>query len=160
MTELPNSRLQRFAAWCIAKPISDFLATIKPSVTLAPVLSLLVAVVALIVTIYEIKESRRVRETQLSRWAMEGLAEARKMDSGKRATKKENRKDGKVRWKCSEGKEQFSARVGQISTLERLARIEPSLRDIIAHDVNLVIVRSRREIKKGLRGINCVFRRI
>ena len=151
MTQSPNTRLQRFTAWYKAKPTADFLYTIKSWGPLVTVLSLLIAIIALIVTICEINESQMVREATLFGLTMERLAMARQMDSGKRATNFENRK---ARWKCSGIEKQFSARVGQIPVLERMARLKPSLRDIVAPDVNLVFTRSIRDKKWELRGIN------
>ena len=162
MTQLLNSYLRRFTAWYKAKPIADVLSAVQPLGMLVAVLSLLVAIIALFMTIHQIKESRRVHEATLFALAMERLSVARQMDQMdsdkrdmKRATKRHVNNDKEVKWQCSGKGKQLTARAGQIPVLERLARLEPSLRDIVAHDVNLVVTRSRREVRENeLRGID------
>lgn len=148
-----NSRLQRFTAWYKAGTVTNLLAAIKSRGTLTDKLSLLIAIAALIVTICEVNESQTEREATMFALATERLSLARQIDSDKRAVKRENRKDGEQRWKCSSKSKQLSARVGQIPVLERMARLKLGLRDIVAHDVNLVVSRSIRE-KKKLRGVD------
>lgn len=128
---------------------------------LATVLSLPVAVIALIVTIFEIKESRKVNEATMFTLAMERLSVARKIDQmdsdkrdAKRATRRIINEDGEIRSKCSGKGKQLSARAGQIPVLERMAHLKPSLRDIVAPDVNLVYIRSIRDNRWDIRGIN------
>lgn len=148
-TQPPDSRLRRFATWYKAQPAADFLLAMQPLGTLATALALLVAVIALIATFSQIRESRTVREATLFVLAMERMEVARRKDSGKSATFR--RKNGS--WWCSHGWKQLSARAGQIPVLERMVLLRISLRDIIARDVNLVVTRSRRD-RKELRGIH------
>ncbi|MCY4209700.1 MAG: pentapeptide repeat-containing protein [Gammaproteobacteria bacterium] len=152
--DVKNSRLQRFAAWYKAGPVAKLLVAIKSRDKLTGKLSLLVAIAALVATIYEINQSQTVREATMFALVTERLSLARQMDSDKRATRKEDTKDGKVIWKCSSRSKQLSAREGQIPVLERMARLDPSLSDIVARDVNLVVARGIRDKGQELRGID------
>lgn len=147
-TQTQKSRLRRLAAWYEGRPIADFLRVMQPLGTLATVAALIVAVIALMWTWYEVRESRTMRQATLFVFAMERIEVARQMDSGKSATSK--RKNGTRR--CSSGFKQLSARAGQIAVLERMVRLPISLRDIVARDVNLVVPRKRRD--RELRGID------
>lgn len=149
-----NSRLQQFTAWYKAGPLNNLLAAIKSRGALTEKLSLLIAIAALVLTIYEVNQSQTVREATMFALVTERLSLARQMDSDKHATRKEDTKNGKVIWKCSSRSKQLSAREGQIPILERMASLNPSLKDIVARDVNLVVARGIRDKKEELRGID------
>ena len=152
-----QSCLRQFAEWYKRKPIADFLIAIQPAGLLVTAFAFVVAIIALTVTFYELKQSRTVNEATLLVLAMERIEAARKLDSPrdkedrpKRAVSKD---DNEVN--CSSKSKQFSARAGQIPILERMARLGISLRDLVLRDVNLVVTRKRRDKEnEELRGID------
>lgn len=147
----PESRFRRLAAWYEDRPFAQLLKAMQPLGILVTAVGLLIAIAALFATIYEIRQSRTVREATLLVLAMERIAIARESDLGKEATTK----SGNGKWRCSTGRKQHSARAGQIPLLERMVRLDISLRDILLRDTNLVVARTRRErTEEELRGID------
>ena len=116
-------------------------------VTVVAPWSILIAALGLVLAAYEMAESRKVREANLLVSLMERLDVARNMDSGKSATEfdREEREP-----KCTSGPKQLRARAGQIAILERMSSLGLSLRDIKAHDVNLVVHRNRSSKSSGI----------
>ena len=150
-TRHPESCFGRFAEWYESRPFAQLLKAVQPLGTLVTVIGLVIAIIALFATILEIRESQTVREATLYVLVMERIALARKSDSGKKATIE--KEDGN--WRCSTGTKQLSARAGQIPVLERMVRLNISLRDIVLRDTNLVVARTRRaQREEELRGIN------
>lgn len=147
----PESRFRRLAAKFEDRPIILLLKAVQPLGILATVVGLVVAIVALFLTIHEIRVSQTLREATLFVLVMERIAITRSLDSGKEATYEEE--DGE--WRCSTGSKQLSARAGQIPVLERMVGLEVSLRDIVLRNTNLVVARTRRESEdEDLRGID------
>ena len=109
--------------------------------------SILISALGLVLAAYEMAESRKVREANLLVSLMERLDVARNMDSGKFATEFDREKREP---KCADGPKQLRARAGQIAILERMSSLGLSLRDIKAHDVNLVVYRSRNSKSSGI----------
>ncbi len=114
--------------------------------TVAP-WSILISALGLVIAAYEMAESRKVREANLLVSLMERLDVARDMDSGKSATEFD-REERKLR--CTDGPKQLKARTGQTAILERMSSLGLSLRDIKAHDVNLVVRRNRSSKSSGI----------
>ena len=150
-----GSGLRQLAAWYEGQPIADFLRATQPVGTLVSVAAFIVAIVALIVTFSEVRQSRIVREAALFALAMERIEVAREMDANRGNRKRQatsERTNGTSR--CSTGSKQFSARAGQIAVLERMVRLKIPLRDIFARNVNLVVRRKLRDRGEKISGIN------
>ena len=146
----PKSGLRRLMDAYEVCSFAQLLKVIQP-------LGILVAVVTLFATFYEIRENRQeinqnreLREAMLFSMAMERTAVARELDLGKKAVTKDE--DGN--WRCSSRFKRQSARVGQIPVLERMAGLGISLEDIELNDLNLIVGRSRREQSEELLGID------
>ena len=113
-------------------------------------LALLATIITLIATLNEVQQSKTVREATLFALAMERIESARIVDKNKKAT---STLSSGIR-KCTSGKQQLSARTGQIPILERMVRLRISLRDIAASDVNLVVARKSRDTELEYHGID------
>ena len=110
-------------------------------------LGVYLAVIGLVLAAYDIGESRKAREENLSVSLMKSLDVARATDFGKSAIEFDSEKQEP---KCTRGVKQLSARSGQIALLERMSSLGIPLRDIKAHDVNLVVRRDRGSRSPGI----------
>ena len=114
--------------------------------TVAP-WSILFSALGLVLAAYEMAETRKVREANLLVSLIERLNVARTMDDGNFATIFDKKKNER---KCVEGEEKLSAHAGQVTILERMNSLGLSLREIDAHNVNLVVRRNRHERSPGI----------
>ena len=135
---------KQFLVWYEGTVLAHIARAFAPLGGIVSAVGVVIAILTLGATLHEISEVRKVREATLFALAMERLEIARKMDSGKSATERVKEKR-----KCTKNQYQLSARHGQIPVLERMAKLQISLRHISAKDVNLVIYRGRRDVKKS-----------
>lgn len=141
-----KSQTNSFLVWYEGTAFAHIVRAFSPLGGVVSAAGVVIAILVLGTTLYEISEVRKDREATLFALAMEHLEIARKMDSGKSATKIEREKV-----KCTKGrKEKLSARHGQIPVIERMASLQISLRDISAENVNLVIDRDRKDESYGI----------
>ena len=138
---------KQFFVWYEGTVLAHIARTFSPLGGVVSAAGVVIAILTLGATLHEINEVRKVREATLFALAMERLEIARKMDSGKFATKGVGEKRQKRQ--CTKNRHQLSARHGQIPVIERMASLQISLRHILAKDVNLVIYRDRRDVKKS-----------
>lgn len=131
----------------ILQPVSIFLTAIG---LVFAAWAVKLSIQAMELSTQEIAESRNVREATLFVMLTERLDIARKRDSDKSATYEFDKEKEKKRWRCSGGSRQLRADVGQIQVLERMNSMGMSLRDIKAHDVNLVVRRRRKPRLPGI----------
>ena len=143
-----ESVLKRLADLYDCTSLAHVLRVLQPTGIFLTAVGLVVAAWALMLSLHEIAESRKVRQATL--WVMltERLDIARAGDAGKSATYESD--EQKDEWKCTVGSRQLRVEAGQIQVLERMNSLGMSLRDIKAHDVNLVVRRSRKQRSPGI----------
>ena len=94
----------------------------------------------------EIAESRKVRQATLFVMLFERLDVARSRDEVRSATYESDKK----KRKCTSGKKQLHAEVGQIEVLERMNSLKLDLSNIKASNVNLVVRQGRKPQNPGI----------
>ena len=117
-------------------------------------LTLLVALVGLYFTGYEIREGRISREATLLALMMERVDDAHrrdiKIEHKEKFEKSATKEKEKGEWKCTDGPRQWSARVGQVPIFERIVRLGIDLSGIKITGTNLVIRRKRKSEYPGI----------
>lgn len=143
-----KSQTNSFLVWYEGTAFAHIVRAFSPLVGVFSAAGLVIAILALVATLYGVIEGRKDQEAQeaeLFASVMESLEIARKEDSSKSATKIER---GKV--KCTKRRKQLSARHGQIAVIQKMVKLKISLRDISARNVNLVIDRDRKDESYGI----------
>ena len=126
--------------------VSYFLRAVQPIGVFLAAAGLAIAAWAVKLSLDEMAESRQVREAALFLSLMERLDAARALDSGRSATYEHD----KDMWRCTNEPKQLKGRAGQVAVLERMNKLGIDLRDIKAHNINLVVRRSRRSQAPGI----------
>ena len=127
--------------------VAYFFRVVQPSGVFLAAIGLVFAAWTVKMSLDEMEESRKVREANLLVALMERLDVARTIDAGKSATKFDREKQ---ELECTVGTKQLQGQAGQIVILERMSYLGLSLRDIDAHEVNLVVRRNRRSELPGI----------
>ena len=127
--------------------VAYFFRVVQPSGVFLAAIGLVFAAWTVKMSLDDMEESRKVREANLLVSLIERLNVARTMDDGNFATIFDKKKNER---KCVEGEEKLSAHAGQVTILERMNSLGLSLREIDAHNVNLVVRRNRHERSPGI----------
>lgn len=156
-----KSRTSGFLVWYEGTTLAQIARAFAPLGGVFSAVGVVIAIFALGITLYEISEARKGREAVLDEinearenrestlfsLLMTNLEAARKTDSDLR--KSATKRDGE-KMKCMNRRHQLSARHGQIPVIERMVRLDISLRDIPAENVNLVVYRDRKDKSYGI----------